>query len=97
MSIHVVVDVDVLPGKLGEASTAFAELAALTLTEPGCSQFDVLVPEQENDKLVLVETWDDQDAIDLHMKEDYTARFLQLSPTLLPHPPRPRRLAPVTP
>jgi quinol monooxygenase YgiN len=95
MTIHIVVDVDVLPGRLDDARAAFRELAAATLLEAGCLQFDVFVSEEEDDRLVLVEAWADQDAIDLHMKEECTARFLQRASTVFPHPPRARRIRPV--
>jgi len=95
MTIHVVVDVDVLPGRLDEAQDAFRELVAATLPEQGCLQFDVFVSEQEENRLVLVETWADQDAIDLHMKEEHTTHFLERVRTVFPHPPHARRIRPV--
>lgn len=97
MSVHVVVDVDVVPGKLDEAQDAFRELVAATLPEQGCLQFDVFISEEEPDRLVLVETWADERAIERHMQEEHTARFLERVATVFPHPPRARRIRAVGP
>ncbi len=34
--------------------------------EPGCRQFDILYPEGEPDKAVLIEVYDDRDAYEAH-------------------------------
>lgn len=95
MTIHVVVDVDVEPARLDVAAAAFHDLATVTLAEPGCHRFDVFVAEEEADRIVLVETWADQAAIDAHMEQEYTARFLAESGAFLAGAPRARRLRPV--
>ena len=95
MTVHVVVDVDVVPGQLDEAVAAFRELVAATLPEEGCLQFDVFVSDSEPDRLVLVETWADEKAIEVHMEESHTARFLERVTDVFPHPPRARRVTAV--
>jgi quinol monooxygenase YgiN len=76
VSIHIVVRFDVKPERLASTLAAFAELADQTRREPGATVFDVFRAEEEPCTVVLVEEWADQAAIDTHMKEPHTARFL---------------------
>ncbi|MBV6698886.1 putative quinol monooxygenase [Kitasatospora aureofaciens] len=76
MTIQIVVTFDVLPERLEPTLAAFQELAAHTRREEGALRFDVFRSQAEEHTVVLVEDWADQHAIDLHMKEEYTAAFL---------------------
>ena len=55
-----------------EHRNAFVELmknhARLSRTEDGCQQFDVLVPQEDQTRVLLVEAWRDQAALDVHAK-----------------------------
>jgi quinol monooxygenase YgiN len=97
MTIHVVVDIDVVPGQLDHALVAFDTLVSATLGEEGCLRFEVYVSEAEDNRIVLVETWSDQHAIDLHMKADYTEDFLGQVEAAFVSPPRARRIRAVRP
>jgi|SRR5262245_41240634 len=43
--------------------------------EPGCRQFDVVVPEGEPDSILLYEIYDDKAAFGAHMKTPHFAEF----------------------
>lgn len=43
--------------------------------EPGCSCFDIMVPDGEEGVVRLHEVYDDQAAVDHHMQTDYMAAF----------------------
>src|SRR6201984_2973915 len=36
--------------------------------EDGCQQFDVLLPQEDRSRILLVEAWRDQAALDVHIK-----------------------------
>ena len=43
--------------------------------EPGCSRFDVVVPEGEPDRILLYEIYDDAHAFEAHMATPHYASF----------------------
>ena len=43
--------------------------------EPGCQRFDIVIPDGTTDVVRLYEVYDDQDAVDHHMKTDYMAAY----------------------
>jgi quinol monooxygenase YgiN len=43
--------------------------------EPGCRQFDVVVPEGQPDSVFLYEIYDSREAFDAHMKTPHYAAF----------------------
>ena len=43
--------------------------------EPGYLRFDIVVPDGTADVVRLYEVYDDQDAVDHHMKTDYMAAY----------------------
>ncbi len=51
--------------------------------EPGCRQFDVVVPEGETDRIVLYEIYDDAAAFAAHMKTPHFAVFNRESDALV--------------
>ena len=66
--LMIVVEFEVKP----EHRNAFVELmknhARLSRTEDGCQQFDVLLPQSDQSRVLLVEAWRDQAALDVHAK-----------------------------
>jgi (4S)-4-hydroxy-5-phosphonooxypentane-2,3-dione isomerase len=66
--LMIVVEFEVKP----EHRNAFVELmknhARLSRTEDGCQQFDVLLPQEDQTRVLLVEAWRDQAALDVHAK-----------------------------
>ena len=66
--LMIVVEFEVKP----EHRNAFVELmkghAQRSRAEDGCQQFDVLLPEEDQNRVLLVEAWRDQAALDVHAK-----------------------------
>ena len=73
--LMIVVEFEVKPEHRG----AFVELmkghAQRSRAEDGCLQFDVLLPEEDQNRVLLVEAWRDQAALDVHMKLPAMARL----------------------
>jgi quinol monooxygenase YgiN len=42
--------------------------------EDGCQQFDVLLPQEDHNRVLLVEAWRDQAALDVHSKSPMLAK-----------------------
>ena len=72
--IMIVVEFEVKPEHRG----AFVELmkghARLSRAEDGCQQFDVLLPQEDQSRVLLVEAWRDQAALDVHSKQPMMAK-----------------------
>ena len=66
--IMIVVEFEVKP----EHRNQFIELmkghAQRSRAEDGCQQFDVLLPQEDHSRVLLVEAWRDQAALDVHAK-----------------------------
>ena len=66
--LMIVVEFEVKP----EHHDAFVELmknhARLSRAEDGCQQFDVLLPQNDPSRVLMVEAWRDQAALDMHAK-----------------------------
>ena len=43
--------------------------------EDGCQQFDVLLPQEDQSRVLLVEAWRDQAALDVHSKAPAMAKL----------------------
>jgi len=73
--LMIVVEFEVKP----EHRNAFVELmkghAQRSRAEDGCQQFDVLLAEEDHSRVLLVEAWRDQAALDVHMKLPAMARL----------------------
>jgi quinol monooxygenase YgiN len=58
--------------------------AASLRDEPGCRQFDVLVPEDEaGDRVVLYEIYDDAAAFDAHLASEHYRHFAAAAEVLV--------------
>jgi len=72
--IMIVVEFEVKP----EHRSAFIDLmrghAQRSRAEDGCQQFDVLLPQEDQSRVLLVEAWRDQAALDVHGKQPMLAR-----------------------
>ena len=66
MSVRLVVTLDAAPGKGAELAQAFRARCAEVMQEAGCEQFEVFQSAVNPDKLVLLELWTDQAALDVH-------------------------------
>lgn len=72
--IMIVVEFEVKP----EHRNQFIELmrghAQRSRAEDGCQQFDVLLPQEDQSRVLLVEAWRDQAALDAHSKGPMLAK-----------------------
>jgi quinol monooxygenase YgiN len=78
MAIRLVLTITAAPGKGSELAQAYRPRCAEIMKEPGCEQFEVFQSVVNPDKLVLLEHWTDQAALDAHA---------QLNSTRSPLPP----------
>jgi quinol monooxygenase YgiN len=73
--IMIVVEFEVKP----EHRNQFIELikghAQRSRAEHGCQQFDVLLPQEDHNRVLLVEAWRDQAALDVHSKAPVMAKL----------------------
>jgi quinol monooxygenase YgiN len=72
MSLRLVVTITAAPGKGAELAQAYKGRCAEVMREPGCEQFEVFHSTVNPDKLVLLERWVDQAALDVHAKVNTT-------------------------
>ena len=80
----ILVDFTLKPGSMG----AFRRLIDTNArescrNEPGCRQFDVLIPENEADRVVLYEIYDSRQAFDEHLRMEHFHRFDRESASLV--------------
>jgi quinol monooxygenase YgiN len=72
MAIRLIVTITAAPGKGSELAQLYKERCAEVMTEPGCEQFEVFQSAVDSDRLVLLERWSDQAALDLHSQVNST-------------------------
>lgn len=72
MSVRLIVTITAAPGKGGELAQVYRGRCTEVMKEPGCEQFEVFQSVLEPDKLVLLERWSDQAALDVHAKVNQT-------------------------
>lgn len=78
MAIRLIVTITAVPGKGSELAQGYKARCAEIKTEAGCEQFEAFQSVVNPDKLVLLERWTDQAALDAHAKLNRTR------PPLLP-------------
>ena len=66
MSVRLIITLTAAPGKGAEFAEAFKGRCAEVMTEPGCEQFEVFRSALDPDKLVLLELWTDEAALEAH-------------------------------
>lgn len=72
MAIRLVVTFTATPGKGNALAQAYKTRCAEIAQEPGCEQFEVFQSVLDPDRLVLLERWADQAALDAHAKLNQT-------------------------
>src|SRR5438876_4755730 len=78
MPIRLVITTYAKPGQGAALAQAMADRCRAVQQEPGCQQFQVFQSALDPDKLVVLELWDDQAALDVHA---------QVNVTRTPNPP----------
>jgi len=66
MELRLVVTIHAKPGKGAELARALSRRAIETRREDGCNQFEAFVSADDADKVVVLERWRDQAALDAH-------------------------------
>ena len=72
MAIRLIVTITAAPGKGSELAQLYKGRCVEVMSEPGCEQFEVFQSAVNPDKLVLLERWTDQAALDAHSKLNST-------------------------
>jgi quinol monooxygenase YgiN len=72
MAVRLVLTIQANPGKGAELAKAMADRCRDVQKEPGCQQFEVFQSALDPDKLVLLELWEDQQALDVHAEVNRT-------------------------
>lgn len=81
MEIRLVVSLTAIPGKGAALAKAFSERAIETRKEDGCHQFEAFVSADHPDRVVVLERWRDQAALDAHaqlLKTHYPPLAMEL-------------------
>src|SRR5208282_6823357 len=68
MAVRLVVTFHAAPGKGAELAQAMKARCEVSRQDAGCEQFEVFQSVFDPDKLVLLELWNDQAALDAHAK-----------------------------
>ncbi|MEX0805721.1 MAG: antibiotic biosynthesis monooxygenase family protein [Candidatus Binatia bacterium] len=66
MAIRLIVTITAAAGKGSELAQLYKGRCAEVMKEPGCEQFEVFQSGVNPDKLILLERWTDQAALDAH-------------------------------
>jgi quinol monooxygenase YgiN len=77
MAVRLVVTITASPGKGSELAQVMKGRCEECMKEPGCEQFEVFQSALNPDKLVLLERWTDQAALDVHAKLNSTRPALR--------------------
>ena len=78
MAIRLVITITAVPGKGAQLADGYKTRCAEVMKEPGCEQFEIFQSLVNPDRLLLLERWTDQAALDTHAKLNSTR------PQLLP-------------
>lgn len=68
MAVRLVVTFNAAPGKGNELAQAMKQRCVVSRQDAGCEQFEVFQSADTPDKLILIELWKDQAALDAHAK-----------------------------
>jgi quinol monooxygenase YgiN len=66
MPVRLVITTYAKPGKGAALAQAMADRCRAVQQEPGCQQFEIFQSALDPDKLVVLELWTDQAALDVH-------------------------------
>ncbi len=72
MAIRIIITLHAVAGKGAELAEAFRGRCAEVMQEPGCEQFEVFQSVVDADKLVLLEHWADEAALEAHRQVNAT-------------------------
>ena len=72
MAVRLIVTITAAPEKGWELAELYKARCAEVMSEPGCEQFEVFQSAVNPDKLVLLECWADEPALEAHSKLNST-------------------------
>lgn len=72
MAVRLIVSITAAPGKGTELLQLYKARCVDIVKEPGCEQFEIFQSGVNSDKLVILERWQDQAALDVHSKVNAT-------------------------
>jgi quinol monooxygenase YgiN len=72
--IMIVVEFELKPEHRDQLIQLMKGHAQRSRAEDGCQQFDVLLPQEDQSRVLLVEAWRDQAALDAHSKGPMLAK-----------------------
>jgi quinol monooxygenase YgiN len=72
MAVRLIVTITAAPGRGSELAQLYKARCLEIMKEPGCEQFEVFQSVVNSDKLVLLERWTDQSALDVHSQANST-------------------------
>lgn len=78
MAIRLIVTINAKPGKGSELSQAYPDRCAELMKEPGCEHFEAFQSVVNPDKIILLERWTDQAALDVHGRLNHPQTRLEL-------------------
>ena len=72
MAVRLIITIDAAPGKGAELAEALKGRCEDVASEPGCLQFEAFRSAIDPDKLVLLELWEDEAALEAHRQVNAT-------------------------
>ena len=66
MAIRLIVSINAKEGKGAELAKVYPDRCSDTMKEPGCEHFEAFQSIVNPDKIILLERWTDQSALDVH-------------------------------
>lgn len=78
--IDVVATFSIKPGQVAKAVELATELVSLTVTENGCVRYNLAQSAEDENQIVILEAWENQNALDVHSA---SAHFTRLVPALV--------------
>jgi quinol monooxygenase YgiN len=85
-NVTILVETETKPGKRQEVLALLKAHAERALAnEPGCPQFDVVTPDDDPDRLYLIEVYKDHEAREAHLKHPRLAQIQAAQADLIRH------------
>jgi quinol monooxygenase YgiN len=79
----VIGDAIAAPGRRDELVAAAREIAGVTRGDRGCLAYSFAADVEDENRILSIEIWADQAALDEHMTHDHTQQFLRVAPSLV--------------
>lgn len=94
-AIHLLVLIEVQPGKRAVQIEAFEKLRPLVLAEPGCIQYELFSDNDDENRFILVEKWASQEALAAHARTEHMQAATARNPSFRAKPASITKMSPV--